>query len=116
MASGTTPSSHRLPFIVSGYFWTSPKAETPIAFRDCCSGYLLGLNRIATAPEANSTRLTSFNSTHFDKPWWKQVPFMRRRVAVALRPFRSHGRSLGESERVAWRGRIQVRDGKGCSL
>jgi hypothetical protein len=31
-------------------------------------GYLLGSCRIATAPEPNSSRLTSFRSTHFDSP------------------------------------------------
>src|SRR5207245_284328 len=31
-------------------------------------GYLLGSYRIATAPEPNSSRLTSFKSTHFDSP------------------------------------------------
>jgi hypothetical protein len=31
-------------------------------------GYLLGSYRIATAPEANSSRLTSFKSTCFDSP------------------------------------------------
>src|SRR5437667_6290773 len=30
--------------------------------------YLLGSYRIATAPEPNSSRLTSFKSTHFDSP------------------------------------------------
>ena len=29
-------------------------------------GYLLGSYRIATAPEPNSSRLTSFKSIHFD--------------------------------------------------
>src|SRR5438093_11931562 len=31
-------------------------------------GYLLGSYRIAIAPEPNSSRLTSFKSTHFDSP------------------------------------------------
>src|SRR5207253_9587934 len=31
-------------------------------------GYLLGSYRIATAPEPNSSRLTSFKSTCFDSP------------------------------------------------
>ena len=31
-------------------------------------GYLLGSYRIATTPEPNSSRLTSFKSTHFDSP------------------------------------------------
>src|SRR5688572_11711138 len=31
-------------------------------------GYLLGLYRIATAPEPNSSRLTSFKSIRFDSP------------------------------------------------
>src|SRR6185503_14493108 len=31
-------------------------------------GYLLGSYRIATAPEPNSSRLTSFKSTRFDSP------------------------------------------------
>src|SRR5687767_13057706 len=31
-------------------------------------GYLLGSYRIATAPEPNSRRLTSFKSTYFDSP------------------------------------------------
>ena len=31
-------------------------------------GYLLGSYRIATAPEANPTRLTSFKSIRFDSP------------------------------------------------
>src|SRR5580700_6890720 len=31
-------------------------------------GYLLGSNRIATAPEPNSSRLTSFKSIRFDSP------------------------------------------------
>ena len=32
------------------------------------NGYLLGTYRIATAPEANSSRLTSLKSTRFDSP------------------------------------------------
>src|SRR6202521_4258423 len=44
--------------------------------RRCCGparaskpdGYLLGSYRIATAPEPNSSRLTSFKSTCFDSP------------------------------------------------
>ena len=31
-------------------------------------GYLLGSYRIATAPEPNSSRLTSFKSTYVDSP------------------------------------------------
>ena len=31
-------------------------------------GYLRGSYRIATAPEPNSSRLTSFKSTGFDRP------------------------------------------------
>src|SRR5919106_1385740 len=31
-------------------------------------GYLLGSYRIATAPDPNSSRLTSFRSTSFDSP------------------------------------------------
>ena len=31
-------------------------------------GYLLGSYRIATTPEPNSSRLTSFKSTRFDSP------------------------------------------------
>ena len=31
-------------------------------------GYLLGSYRIATAPEPNSSRFTSFKSTYFDRP------------------------------------------------
>src|SRR5882762_5792966 len=34
----------------------------------CADGYLLGSYRIATAPEANSSRLTSLKSTGFDSP------------------------------------------------
>ena len=34
----------------------------------CPNGYLLGSYRIATAPEPNSSRLTSFKSTCFDSP------------------------------------------------
>jgi hypothetical protein len=32
------------------------------------AGYRFGSYRIATAPEANSNRLTSFKSTYFDSP------------------------------------------------
>src|SRR2546422_10156217 len=32
------------------------------------NGYLLGSYRIATAPEPNSSRLTSFKSTRFESP------------------------------------------------
>jgi hypothetical protein len=32
------------------------------------NGYLLGSYRIATAPEPNSSRLTSFKSIRFDSP------------------------------------------------
>ena len=32
------------------------------------NGYLLGSYRIATAPEPNSSRLTSLKSTYFDSP------------------------------------------------
>jgi len=34
----------------------------------CIRGYLLGSYRIATAPDANSSRPTSFKSTGFDSP------------------------------------------------
>src|SRR4029453_18231720 len=43
------------------YVWTSSTARSP-------DGYLLGSYRIATAPELNSSRLTSFKSTRFDSP------------------------------------------------
>src|SRR5437016_9567884 len=36
--------------------------------RDKADGYLLGSYRIATAPEPNSSRLTSFKSIRFDSP------------------------------------------------
>jgi len=35
---------------------------------DKSDGYFLGSYRIATAPEPNSSRLTSFRSTHFENP------------------------------------------------
>jgi hypothetical protein len=38
-----------------------PKANKP-------DGYLLGSYRMATAPEPNSSRLTSFKSIRFDSP------------------------------------------------
>ena len=38
-------------------------------------GYLLGSYRIATAPDENSTRLTSFKSTCFDSPANKVGPW-----------------------------------------
>src|SRR5207244_8028648 len=36
--------------------------------REKPNGYLLGSYRIATAPEPNSSRLTSLKSTYFDSP------------------------------------------------
>jgi hypothetical protein len=39
-----------------------------LAFPCKPDGYLLGSYRIATTPEANSNRLTSFKSTRFDSP------------------------------------------------
>src|SRR5271156_1292792 len=36
--------------------------------RNLWTGYLLGSYRIATTPEPNSNRLTSFKSTSFDSP------------------------------------------------
>ena len=45
------------------------KSKTPPLLRkDGAPGYLLGSYRIATAPEANSSRLTSLKSTRFDSP------------------------------------------------
>jgi len=46
-------------------------ALTPIAQRESeveLRGYLLSSYRIATAPEPNSSRLTSFQSTRFESP------------------------------------------------
>jgi hypothetical protein len=40
-------------------------------------GYLLGSYRIATAPEPNSSRLTSFKSTCFDSPANRRRPVAR---------------------------------------
>src|SRR5918996_844910 len=45
-----------------GCFMMRPaRADKPV-------GYILGSYRIATAPEPNSSRLTSFKSTRFDSP------------------------------------------------
>src|SRR5438309_1945591 len=53
-------------------------AKRPLPIQECkttwesvcfsADGYLLGSYRIATAPEPNSSRLTSFKSTCFDSP------------------------------------------------
>ena len=40
-------------------------------------GYLLGTYRIATAPEPNSSRLTSFKSICFDSPREQRRPMAR---------------------------------------
>ena len=52
-----------MPIVVTAVFvaWTSSTARSP-------DGYLLGSYRIATAPEPNSFRLTSFKSIPFDSP------------------------------------------------
>jgi hypothetical protein len=48
--------------------------DLPESFHDAAGsgrqakGYLLGSYRIATAPEPNSSRLTSLKSTSFDSP------------------------------------------------
>ena len=54
----------------SGYFhWICPSCYIMRPTRaNKLNGYLLGSYRIATAPEPNSSRLTSRNSTHFDSP------------------------------------------------
>ena len=49
--------------------------------------YLLGTYRIATAPEPNSSRLTSLKSTRFDSPasnvgpWNIEAVALRKRIA-----------------------------------
>jgi hypothetical protein len=47
-----------------------PRAVRGTARRPCAStnGYLLGSYRMATAPEPNSSRLTSFKAIRFDSP------------------------------------------------
>jgi hypothetical protein len=47
--------------LVHGWFFASGEAGLAKP-----NGYLLGSYRIATAPEPNSSRLTSLKSTHFD--------------------------------------------------
>jgi hypothetical protein len=51
--------------------------------RDKPDGYLLGSYRIATAPEPNSSRLTSFKSTRFDSPALAQIPAHELRVPAS---------------------------------
>src|SRR5206468_9950269 len=46
----------------------SQRAPRAADSRNKSDGYLLGSYRIAIAPEPNSSRLTSFKSTHFDSP------------------------------------------------
>src|SRR5713226_8096437 len=51
--------------------WTDERGQGVVVGRLGASkpdGYLLGSYRIATAPEPNSSRLTSFKSTCFDSP------------------------------------------------
>jgi hypothetical protein len=51
--------------------------------RDIEKSFLPRVIRIATAPEANSTRLTSFKSTRFDKPPDNVGPWPARRSNVS---------------------------------
>jgi hypothetical protein len=67
-----------------------------VAITDCAStdGYLLGSYRIATAPEPNSSRLTSFKSIRFDSPANNVGPWpgrgSRPRDDASLRPRTLH--------------------------
>ena len=46
----------------------SPSLVREVDWEGSLDGYLLGSYRIATAPEPNSSRLTSFKSICFDSP------------------------------------------------
>jgi hypothetical protein len=52
-------------------------------------GYLLGSYRIATAPEPNSSRLTSFKSTRLDSPANNVGPWPASLNAIRLAGFAS---------------------------
>jgi hypothetical protein len=60
----------RMRRVESEYFhWICPSYSMMRPTRaDKRNDYLLGSYRIATAPEANSSRLTSLKSTGFDNP------------------------------------------------
>jgi hypothetical protein len=49
-----------------GYTTSTPNSLVRVTNK--ADRYLLASYRIATAPEPNSSRLTSFKSTHFDSP------------------------------------------------
>jgi len=51
------------------------------------NGYLLGSYRIATAPEPNSSRLTSLKSTYFDSPANNVGPWPTSPTFARPRPF-----------------------------
>jgi hypothetical protein len=53
------------------------------------NGYLLGSYRIATAPEPNSSRLTSLKSIRFDSPANNVGPWPASRVLKKQLQFRS---------------------------
>src|SRR6478735_6941652 len=57
-----------------------PKVKDDLGVVDFSpNGYLLGSYRIATAPEPNSSRLTSVKSTCFDSPAHNVGPWPARR-------------------------------------
>jgi hypothetical protein len=51
---------------------------------DKLDGYLLGSYRIATAPEPNSSRLTSFRSIRFDSPANNVGPWPAKEEGIGL--------------------------------
>src|SRR4026209_1633023 len=60
-------------------------------------GYLLGSYRIATAPEPNSSRLTSFKSIGFDSPAnnvgpWPPSPGRTTNSHYSIKPTTHHAR------------------------
>src|SRR5579862_9641734 len=69
LLSSTAAGESGSPFGSEYFHWICPSCammRPPLANKP--KGYLLGSYRIATAPEPNSSRLTSLNSTSFDSP------------------------------------------------
>src|SRR5687767_10163529 len=68
-------SRHRVPGLGRAALGAAQRAPRAADSGNKSDGYLLGSYRIATAPEPNSSRLTSFKSTHFDSPANKVGPW-----------------------------------------
>jgi hypothetical protein len=88
-----------------------------LAFPCKPNGYLLGSYRIATTPEPNSNRLTSFKSTRFDNPannvgpWPASLGCTKNEKSLNERAAKSAANRVPD----LGCGRLMVGERKGCS-